>query len=391
MNINWTDVIIVVATLLFIRAGWKFGLISNIFTGIGLIGGLLLGAYLISILYTPGNKDPIVVFSAFGLMIGCGMVGNMLFSFLGRLIKIPEGIFHRINSVLGALFGGAIAVSAAWVIGFAVATAPPMSISQSVKDSRALKTINTFMPTVVADQLSSATSTLTSDIFPKYLGPFEREVVVQVSAPDPQIIEDRRVRNAALSVVNISGINSCRKIVQGSGFVYNKDLVMTNAHVVAGVTEPTVSIHNKKVKGKIVVFNPRLDLAVIRVKKLPTPPLAFAAEPGREDRAAIVGYPESGPLTAVAARVRGVSAIKSPDIYGSGEYKREVISIRGQVVQGNSGGALISPSGSVYGVIFAASPDDQSTGYAISAKQAQFTAAQGSASTKAVSTGKCIQ
>lgn len=177
MSINWTDVAVVVIFLLFVRAGWKFGLISNVFSGIGLIGGFLLGVYLVERLYQPGSTEPIGAISAIGLMIGCGLVGNIILSFFGRLFKVPEGLPQRINSILGAIFGGLIAITAAWAIGYAITAAPTIAVSQSVKDSRVLERIDSIMPQRAADQLAGLTKTITTDVFPRYLSPFDREVI----------------------------------------------------------------------------------------------------------------------------------------------------------------------------------------------------------------------
>lgn len=390
MSINWTDVVVVVIALLFVRAGWKFGLISNLFSGIGLFGGFLVGVYLVERLYTPGSAEPIVAISAIGLMIGCGLIGNVVLSYVGRLFKVPEGLPQRINSILGALFGGVVALAAAWAIGFAITAAPAISVSQSVKDSRVLARIDSVMPQSAADQLAGLTKTITVDVFPRYLSPFDREVIVKVDVPAAGIVEIPAVRKAALSVAHVSGPSKCKMIVQGSGFVYAPGLVMTNAHVIAGVTEPTVTVNKREYAAVPIVFDPQLDIAVLKVKGLKTTRLTFADPPQKGAGAAVVGYPEGGELTASSARVRGVMRFNSPDIFSRGDYKREVISIRGSVLPGNSGGPLLSTSGQVLGMIFAASTSDPNTGYALSAEQLTVAAGKGYTSEKSVSTGDCV-
>lgn len=388
---NWTDVAIIIFVLLFVRAGWKYGLVSNLFSGVGLISGFILGAYLVQRLYKPGSTDPLVAISAIGLVIGCGLAGNLALSLIGRLVKIPEGWPKKINSVFGAIFGTALALSASWAIGFAIVGAPSISISQSVKDSRVLHAIDAVMPQAAASQLSGLTKAMTSDVFPEYLQPFSREVVVEVSTPDPGVVDDRRLRRSAQRVVAVSGPSQCKKIVTGSGFVYAPQLVMTNAHVVAGVSAPVVTLNERTYRAKTVVFDPKLDIAVLRVNRLKTKPLSFADEPRKGDSAAVVGFPEGGALTASAARVRSVMTIDSPDIHEKGEHKREVIAIRGTVVPGNSGGPLLSPSGKVLGLIFASSETIPNTGYALTAAQIKVAASEGLKATNRLSTGGCVQ
>lgn len=390
MEINWTDVVIVLFVLFFIRAGWKYGLISNLFSGTGLVGGFVLGVYLVERFYKPGSPEPIVAISAIGLMIGCGLIGNIVLSYVGQLFKIPEGWPRRVNGILGAIFGGALALAVAWAVGFAIVAAPTLSFSQSVRDSRVLDHIDAHMPPTAATQLSGLTKTITTDVFPRYLSPFEREVVVEVDAPDPKIVEEARLRKAAQSVVKVSGRSKCNEIITGSGFVYAPELVMTNAHVVAGVSAPKITINTTEYEAKTVVFDPQLDVAVLRVKGLKTARLLFADPPGKGDRTAVVGYPKGGPLSAGPARVRGVMTFDSPNIYQQGEYPREVISFRGVVLPGNSGGPLMTASGQVLGVIFAASSSAPNTGYALTADQVTVPAGKGYNSTKTVSTGDCV-
>ncbi|MGH3471724.1 MAG: trypsin-like serine protease, partial [Nocardioidaceae bacterium] len=81
--------------------------------------------------------------------------------------------------------------------------------------------------------------------------------------------------------------------------------------------------------------------------------------------------------------------LRSPDIYGNGTVYRDTYSIYSLVREGNSGGPLVSPSGQVIGVVFAASLTNSRTGYALTSKQVQHAASAGSRSTARVGTGGC--
>jgi S1-C subfamily serine protease len=190
-------------------------------------------------------------------------------------------------------------------------------------------------------------------------------------------------------VVKVIGVASCDRGVEGSGFVYAPGRIMTNAHVVAGVDEPYIDVNGRRTRANVVLFNPRLDVAVLATGDLGLEPLSFDTGGKAGDDAAILGYPQNGPFDARAARIRGELTLRSPDIYDRGEHMRKTYSVRGLVRSGNSGGPLVSNDGGVLGVIFAASVTDSSTGYALTASQVAGAADRGSSATSRVDTGAC--
>ena len=164
---------------------------------------------------------------------------------------------------------------------------------------------------------------------------------------------------------------------------------MTNAHVVAGVRTLKVEAGDRRLAGRVVVFDPARDLAVIYVPDLEAPALRFAGPTKSGTSAIVLGYPEDGPYTATPARVRDTRMIQGPDIYNTGSVRREVYALRSNVRSGNSGGPLMSLAGTVDGVIFAAAADDPQTGFALTAKEAAPVAAVGRTATARVSTQGC--
>ena len=165
---------------------------------------------------------------------------------------------------------------------------------------------------------------------------------------------------------------------------------MTNAHVVAGVTEPRVEVGDDALPARVVLFDAGRDVAVLAVPGLERPPLAFAGEQAEQGAGAIVvGYPQNGPFRADAARVRGTQNARGPDIYQEQTVVREIYALRGLVQPGNSGGPLLAEDGRVYGVIFAAAADDPQTGYALTAAEVEGVAATGASATDPVDTRTC--
>jgi S1-C subfamily serine protease len=200
---------------------------------------------------------------------------------------------------------------------------------------------------------------------------------------------DPDIRSAAQSVVKVRGENSCSQGVEGSGFLYSPTRVMTNAHVVAGVSSPHVLSGDQEVPATVVYYNPEIDVAVLAVQDLGRPHLSFDRSGRAREAGAVLGFPEDGPYDVEGARVRARQRLRSPDIYGDGTVIREVFSVRSAIRPGNSGGPLVSPAGKVLGVVFAASVTDGSTGYALTSDQVAQAAAKGQVSTAEVSSGRC--
>jgi S1-C subfamily serine protease len=215
--------------------------------------------------------------------------------------------------------------------------------------------------------------------------------VRDVDPPDPLLAASPAVQASRTSVVKITGVaTDCRKRVEGTGFVYAPQRVMTNAHVVAGVDEPTVELGGRRLDARVVLFDPVTDVAVLAVQGLDVPSLAFAAEPAEEGAdTVVVGYPEDGPFRPDSARVRSRVDARGSDIYGQQEVVREVYALRGRVRPGNSGGPLLALSGEVVGVVFAAAADQPEVGYALTAEEVSEQAASGRSAEGRVDAGRC--
>ena len=150
------------------------------------------------------------------------------------------------------------------------------------------------------------------------------------------MLTDPDVQRVADDVVRVRGANQCGQGIEGSGFVYAPDRIMTNAHVVAGVSSPLVDVHGSSVSGRVVYYNPDADIAVLAVPTGTLRPLRFASA-GAGDGVAILGFPQNGPYDVQVGRIRADQRLRSPDIYGHGTVIRDVLSLRGLIRPGNSG------------------------------------------------------
>jgi S1-C subfamily serine protease len=245
------------------------------------------------------------------------------------------------------------------------------------------------MPADAVQALNSFDDVVGSSFFPRYLEPFARERIANVAPPPAGMARDREVRRAAQSVYKIRGESSCQHGVEGSGFTYAPNRVMTNAHVVAGIEHPDVLVGSREVPAKVVYYNPDVDVAVLEVDGIHGRRLPFDRSGRPGEAGAVLGFPEDGPYDVEPARIRGEQRLRSPDIYGNGTVVREVYSLRALVRPGNSGGPLVSSSGKVLGVVFAASVTDRNTGYALTASQVAQAAAAGLTHSRPVDTGGC--
>jgi S1-C subfamily serine protease len=213
-----------------------------------------------------------------------------------------------------------------------------------------------------------------------------------VQPPDATVGQTAGVRRAARSIVKITGdAQACSRSQEGSGWVLADDVVVTNAHVVAGVRRPSVQVGGvgDRHEASVVVFDPVRDLAVLRVPGLDAPALPRAGDLDRGAAAVVAGFPLNGPFRLDAARVRDVITARGEDIYGRQTSVREVYSLYARVQPGNSGGPLLDRQGRVVGTVFAKSLDDDSTGYALTMQEARPVLARGLSATQPVSTGDC--
>jgi S1-C subfamily serine protease len=167
-------------------------------------------------------------------------------------------------------------------------------------------------------------------------------------------------------------------------------LVVTNAHVVAGLKKPVAQDDSGGHRATVVYFDPRLDLAILRIPDLTTPPLRLATgHANRGTVGAVLGYPGGGHFTVDPAAILGRQTAQGRTIYGTDLITREIYELQAKVRPGNSGGPVVAPDGSVLGVVFAMSTSQDNLGYALTAAQVA-PALAAAATNSAVSTGPCL-
>jgi len=390
-SVNILDILVILVLIAYAISGYYQGFVTNLVATIGLLVGGLLAISLIPRFLN--DRTPTVTSSliALAVVVGAAVVGQAIGTYVGTDIR--NGLVWRplrwVDAVGGSALSMVAVLCAAWALGYAVSGAQIPYVSTAARESTILDRVDRVMPDGATDVLDAFNKVLDTNLFPRYLEPFENETIKAVGSPDPTSLNTPGVRAAAGSVVKILGSASCNRGIEGSGFVYANDRVMTNAHVVAGVTDPFVVIGQRRVRADVVLFDPKLDIAVLAAPGLGLSPIPFDESGKAGDPGAVLGYPENGPFDARAARIRMKQRLRSPDIYDEGQVVRQTFSIRSLVRSGNSGGPLVSEEGKVLGVIFAASVTDRSTGYALTASQVGADAQLGQNATSEVSTGDC--
>jgi S1-C subfamily serine protease len=390
--VNALDWILVVVILAYAVSGYWQGFITGAFATAGLLLGGLFGIWLVPVVLGNASGSAFVSVGSLFIVLGSASLGQALLQMAGTRVRarVTWQPARALDAVGGAALSTVAVLLIVWALGVALADARIETVSPLVRNSAVLSSVDRILPASAHRALRSFTDVVGNSPFPRYLEPFATERIVDVPPGPHRLLTDPDVERAAASVVKIRGVNKCGSGVEGSGFVYAPDRVMTNAHVVAGVKDPEIITGKTSLPASVVFYDSSTDVAVLAYDGGTTKPLHFSHTAGDRDGVAILGYPGDGPYDVQTARIRSRQRLRSPDIYGNGGVLREVLSLRGRVQPGNSGGPVVSSGGEVVGVVFAASVSDNDTGYALAADQVAAAERAGKTATARVDTGACI-
>ncbi len=388
---NLLDWLLVVLVLTYALSGYWQGFITGAFATTGLLLGGLFGVWLAPAALGDAEPSVVVSLGALFIVILCASLGQALLQFAGARIRdrITWQPVRAVDAVGGAALSAVAVLLVAWALGVAVSGSGISGITGQVRNSTVLGEVDRILPASADSALGAFNDVVGSGFFPQYLDPFAPERIIEVGPGPKRLLNDPDVADAQSSVLKIRGTNRCGRGVEGSGFVYADGRVMTNAHVVAGVSDPSVEINGDAVAAEVVHYDSDLDIAVLALDTTGLPTLSFDTAAQPREGVAILGYPQDGPYDVQVGRIRAEQRLRSPDIYGDGSVIRSVFSLRGLVRPGNSGGPIVSSGGDVVGVVFAASVTDPDTGYALTAEQVGRSAVTGVSADDEVGTGDC--
>ena len=329
--------------------GYMQGFIVGIMSLVGFGIGAFIGTRLAPLVLPGGSHSQYApLFGLLGALLAGGVLASGLEGVgvhVRRALMLPG--LRTVDGVLGAALTACVGLGIAWILGAAALDAPGATTLQSdVAHSKILRELDQLLPP--SGPILNALARF--DPLPSVTGP-----AALVPPPSPGIVNAPGARTAAPSVVRVIG-TACGLGIEGSGWVAAHDLVVTNAHVVAGEHDTTVELGGNppNLPAQVVDFDPHNDVAVLRVNRLGRRPLALAANPSSGTAAAILGYPLDGPFNIQPGRIGQTAVASSENAYGNGPVMRSIESLRGYVRPGNSGGPLVDSGGDVVGTVFAA-------------------------------------
>jgi len=349
--VNFVDLIIAVFALALAAIGYERGLIASGIPLAGFVLGAAIGGRLGPALLAGGGESPYapLITVLAGLVLGATLAVVVEGFAMGLSVRLSRGALGGwLDGIGGAALLAALGLLLAWAFGAAALNSPgpgERDLRHALQSSRILTALNNVLPP--SGPLLNVLRHI--DPTPTISGPN-----ANVRAPEPAIADDPDVQRAGDSVVKILG-TACGLGIEGSGWVAGPGLVVTNAHVVAGEEDTTVTLRSGgTLDASAVHYEPRNDLAILRVADLDLPALRLAPRVPRGAAAAVLGYPENGPLTISPARVGSTGEVISQDSYGRGPVRRRMTPFRGRVLSGNSGGPAVDASGQVLTTVFAA-------------------------------------
>ena len=395
---NFIYVFIAAAFLVFGWIGFRRGILRTVLSIIGLLVGGAAGA-----IATPSIQS-LISNNAFGFKPTIGLtsiilgasLGMFLFGILGsflRVVLLPFPFMKTIDSLIG--FGLAIiaVASISSTLSSAAQVIPNKTVNNLFSQSQFIAQIDLYLPERFKNAAQKIQNVITDSPLPEVFKSLVESRITPTQLESDVAIPEIVTKSVA-STVRIDGIaESCSAAMVGTGFIVSPERVITNAHVVAGVIDPVVTVSNSKTQlsGKVIAIDRKKDIAIIYVPGLNGEKLTFIGPATPNEIGFVVGYPNGGNLRTSAVSVSSEFESIGTDIDGNGETKRDVIVFGGDVRPGNSGGPLLNEQGQVLGVVFAADAENKNTGYALAPSEVAKLVSETSSVIQEIETGNCAK
>jgi S1-C subfamily serine protease len=329
---SFVDLALIVLALVFALSGFRQGLIISAASFVGFFGGAVLGAQLSGPLADDLAGSSVTrVFVALVVVLAGALLGQLVAGVVGRAVRkrVTWEPAKMVDAVAGAVVSAAAVLLVAWMVATPLASSPFPGVAGQVRQSALVQAVDRTVPSQVRSLYDSLRTAIDRQGLPDVLDPLTPTQARAVAAPDQSLLKDPVVGNVEGSVVQIRGIAaSCSRQIDGSGFVYAAERVMTNAHVLAGVSDPQVTAEGRAYHATPVYVDEETDIAVLAVPGLPQVPLRFTSAPVDTGADAIVmGYPGGGGLYVGPARVRDRGGITGPDFRSTATVQRDVYAL----------------------------------------------------------------
>ena len=384
------DLIVLVAAVFAGVGGYRLGFLGRAVSWLGLALGFFVAVRVLPpvlrSLHQSSASTLLVV--AVAILVGGAMVGQALGLVAGSQLHrvLPLGPARMADRVVGAVFGAAGVFVVLWLLIPSLAQVPGWP-ARAVIDSSISRMVSRDLPRPPSplQLLQRLVGNNNPEVF-SVLQPGRAAGPPPANSPLSQPLTAQVIS----STVKVEG-QACGEIIEGSGFAVAPNLIVTNAHVVAGEGRGNTSVllpTGHVLLATVVMYDPNRDLALLAVPGLNETPLAVTS-PQVGATGAVFGHPRGQDQIAVSpARVAVEEDAVGPDIYGNHDVKRAILVLAAALAHGDSGGALVNTSGQVIGVAFAISADSSGTAYALNSSELQHALAEPRLTS--ASTGSCL-
>jgi S1-C subfamily serine protease len=392
--VNPFDVIALVLVVVAVIAGARTGAIQQAGGISGAVAGVLVALnaapWLVEV---TANLEPIpralVVLAA---IIGAVLVGETIGSGLGHAAASAVGrggVMSTVDRAIGGLLGAAQAVLIVWLVGGLVAAGPFPTLGREALHSTAVRSIATVLPPPT-EVIGEVTAALDDSGLPDVFVGLDPIPLPPVDLPTEA--QARAIAQAAAEGTARIAARACSSQVTGTAILVARDYLVTNAHVVAGASTIRATLGGRVVDATPVLFDPVLDVAVLRVPGLEGRILRFAAaDPLRGATGVALGFAGGSSMVVLPAAVSGAYPATGRDIYGEQRVTRSILELRAAIEPGDSGGPLVLADGTIGGLVFAESKTDDAIGYALSPTTVATRIAPALGRSGGVGTGECLR
>lgn len=392
---NVVDWLMLGALVIFALVGWRQGFITGALSFLGFLGGGLAAVLWLPDLVERWVASNVVRVIAVAVgVLASALIAQAILSLLGRRLRgfITWKPVRLVDNAAGAALNVLALALVAWVIASVIAYVPRTDITRQVNGSIVLSTMDSLLPDAARSAFNGLGDIVSSTAVPRVFAGLASIPGPEVDAPAPEAAA-AAVEVIRDSTVRITGTASeCGAIVTGSGFAVGPDIIMTNAHVVAGVDDILVRVRpgESSTRATVVYFDPETDIALVRTQGLQARPARLArTDLQANDDAVVAGFPRGERFVAEPVRVRARVDARGESIYGRTGVERDIYVLRGAVQQGNSGGPLTDEFGDVHGMVFAAGLEDQDAAYALSVDEIQGALTAAGSADRRVDNGSC--
>lgn len=388
--VSWVDIVIIVWVALAALRGRSLGALTQLLSLVGFVAGLAIGAAIAvpiaGRLHVDVGRTVLIVCLVLGMAVLGAIGGNTL----GKWANVTMRRLHlgAVDAIGGAAVAGLGALLSAWLVAGLFTQSSVGWVARPIQHSAVLTALDAVMPPVPS-VIARAQAFVSNDVFPVAFAAVTQPTTTSVALPTPATTE-ALARGVSPSVLKVVASGGCGVTRDGTSFVVAGGVVITNAHVVAGETHVDVVVGATARPATIVVLDPSLDVALLRVPGLTAPAIRLhPAVVPTGTVGAVVGFPGGGPRTATPAGVAGALSAQGRDIYGGSLVTRPIYAVTASVLPGNSGSPLIAGNAAI-GMVFSRSLNQSNLAYAIRASALVGEVAAAATRTKAVNSGACV-